>query len=316
MRKFGAIALCLIAVFTLQCKKEETATDTAATDTAVSNINAGDTAGTAATFNERGVAATSVTVVFEGMITHVLDGGVMRAIIPRIEDKNDPSKTHPRTLIMPISVKEDFEAAFGTTCSGSCSAVIDGHAFRIVDKDGNPSRLEFDPTFAFRNFVTKLSTIPDTPFASSNNFLRAVFAPGPPAIGSLVAGFFELAGGKGYAVPFNCGAQFEGQTSFAFFAKSVEVVFPDGAILQVLKYPVSDWTKAANIKLPAGKSFTVDNDLKHSKMSHFGKYIVLKDPSSGGPASLRDVIVEGGTESDCNFLGYGGRPGCSNSQFP
>lgn len=317
MRKIITIALCLIATFALQCKKEEAATDTALTDSTVTGTIVSGTAAPGTPPTAFRLTTTPVTVVFEGMVAHVLGGGVTRAIIPRVTG-------HPRTLIMPVSVKTDFEAAFGTTCGGSCSAVIDGHAFRVVDMAGNPSSSAFMPSFTFTRAVTKLSAVPsaEAPFASAADLVPDISEPGPkPA--SVVAGFFELIGGKGNAVAFSCGAKFQGQAVFDFFAKSVEVRFDmpaGGAKLQVLKPAHNgDWTRAATINLPAaGITITVDNDLKNSLMSHFDNYAMLsiKTSSGGGMVNLPDVVVDPSTEPFCDFGGLGGRPGCSNSQFP
>ncbi len=253
-------------------------------------------------------ASTEVLVAFEGMIVHVLGGGVSRAVVPRLAG-------HQMTITLPPSTRTDVERIFAPlTCPTVCDVPIDGVAFRIAGADGQPPAGSFAASPEFTNIVTRLSEVPspEKPFATKEDLISEIFADGPVANG-IIAGFFELAGGAGTTEAFACGARFAGQTAFKAFPSIVEVVYsmPEGAILQVRKAGSAKWD-SISLSGPVVK-IAVRNDIPDSNMSHFDMYTMLSTKrSNGGFVDLPEISTDG---ARC-ISPAGGIPGCSNSAWP
>jgi len=252
-------------------------------------------------------SSTNVIVAFEGMIVHVLGGGVTRAIVPRMSG-------HQLTITLPASTKEDVERIFAPLqCPTVCDVPIDGVAFRIVDGSGQPSQTAFTPGAEFQSIVTKLSDVPspEQPFATQSDLVPEIFSTGPVA-NNLVAGYFELAGGTATTDAFGCGARFEGTSAFAAFPSKVDVLFTmQGAKLQVMKAGTTQWEDIA-LSGPIVK-IAVKNDIPDSNMSHFDMYALLSTKRvNGNVIDLPEIQTDG---MSC-ISPAGGVPGCSQSQWP
>lgn len=253
-------------------------------------------------------ASSTVLVAFEGMIVHVLGGGVSRAVVPRLSG-------HQRTMTLPPSARKDVERIFAPLrCPTVCDVPIDGVAFRIAGTDGQPLSGPFTPSQEFTSIVTKLSEVPspEQPFATKEDLVPEVFADSPVA-NNIVAGFFELAGGAGTTEAFACGARFAGQSVFKPFPSTVEVLYtlPDGVVLQVRKAGSAQW-ESISLEGPLVK-IAVRNDIPDSNMSHFDMYAMLSTKrSNGGFVDLPEIDTDG---SRC-ISPAGGIPGCANSVWP
>jgi hypothetical protein len=253
-------------------------------------------------------APTEVTVGFEGMIVHVLGGGVTRAIVPRLGD-------HQMTITLPASTKADVERIFAPLkCPTVCDVPIDGVAFRIVDGSGQPPRNPFVAGADFNAIVTKLSQVPSPyrPFEKKEDLVPEIFADGPTA-NNIVAGYFELAGGVGSAKAFSCTARFEGQSTPSQFPSRVDVAYAmkNGAKLQVLKAGHDEW-QTIDLHEPHVK-IAVKNDLPDASMNHFDMYALLSNKRvDGGFVDLPEVMIDGGRCISAAF----GVPGCSESAWP
>jgi hypothetical protein len=253
-------------------------------------------------------ASTDVVVSFEGMIVHVLGGGVTRAIVPRLSG-------HQMTLTLPGSAKEDVERVFAPLrCPTVCDVPIDGVAFRIVDGEGRASAAPFVPNADFDAIVTKLSAIPSPhkPFEKKEDLVPEIFADAPVANG-IVAGYFELAGGTGTVEAFACGGRFAGQTGYSAFPSKVDVLYrmQGGARLQVRKAGSDTWEEIA-LGGPIVK-LAVRNDIPDSRMSHFDMYALLSTKRVDGRiVDLPEITTDG---RNC-VAPAGGIPGCSESSWP
>ncbi|MEO8378870.1 MAG: hypothetical protein ABI779_04320 [Acidobacteriota bacterium] len=253
-------------------------------------------------------APTNVIVAFEGLIVHVLGGGITRAIVPRMPG-------HQMTITLPPSAKTDVERIFAPLkCPTVCDVPIDGLAFRIADAQGQPVTAPFTANNDFQSIVTHLSEVPspDQPFATTDDLIPEIFAD-HPYTDSLIAGYFELAGGTASTEAFGCGARFDGNSGYVAFPSKVNVLYtvPNGAMLQVLKAGSDQWE---DIVLN-GRMVTigVKNDLPDSNMSHFDMYAVLsKKRVNGGFVDLPEIHTDG---RRC-ISPAGGLPGCSQSQWP
>lgn len=251
-------------------------------------------------------ASAEVHVSFEGMVVHVVGGGVTRAVVPRFDG-------HQMTITLPASAKRDVERIFAPLeCSAVCDVPIDGLAFRIADASGKPLARVFERTNGFRDNVTNLSAVPsaDRPFEKKEDLHPDIFA-SMPVVDSVVAGYFELAGGVGTAEPFRCGARFEGSAANTAFPAKVNVDFPSGAMLQVLRAGSSEWQDLA-IDGPRVE-IAVRNDVPDPDPSHFDMYAMLSvKRKDGRTIDLPRVQMDG---SPC-IAPAGGIPGCSNSAWP
>jgi hypothetical protein len=246
-----------------------------------------------------------VHVSFEGMIVHVVGGGVTRAVVPRFDG-------HQMTITLPASAKRDVERIFQVECSAVCDVPIDGLAFRIADASGKPLKRAFERTDGFRDNVTSLSAVPspDKPFEKKEDLHADIFASVPVA-NSVVAGYFELAGGIGTAEPFRCAARFEGAATDTAFPAKVNVDFPNGATLQVLRAGSREWQ---NIALDGPRvEIAVRNDIPDPDPSHFDMYALLSVKRKNGRLiDLPHVTMNG---SPCIVAAFG-IPGCTNSSWP
>ena len=321
------VALTLLCFLPLACKQDKT-TDSSDTSVSVpatpSTDTVTDTADTVTdtateVFTERTsfevlTAARSVApdlrVEFHGVVAHVLAGGVTRAIIPRVPG-------HSMKIIFPGKMKTEIQSAFGVTCSSTCEVPFNEFALQIVDSSG-ATGAAFNPSPNFKSIVTHLKAVPsaEKPFDTKADLVDDIFK--DPQKGSVVAGFFELAGGDGDAAAWSCGAHFVGETPFYDFPSGVNVDFKlsTGSKLQVMKAVASGtptWTDVATLTGPL--TFIVDNDLPSSTGSHFNAFALLskkKVAATGKPVDLPDVMTDGTT---C-IPGAGDVPGCSNSQWP
>ncbi|HUR81186.1 MAG TPA: hypothetical protein VM733_10490 [Thermoanaerobaculia bacterium] len=251
---------------------------------------------------------TNVTVGFEGMIVHVLGGGVTRAIVPRLGD-------HQMTITLPASTKADVERIFAPLkCPSVCDVPIDGVAFRIVDGAGRPSPKPFVAGADFSAIVTRLSQVPSPyrPFEKKEDLVPEIFADAPSE-NNIVAGYFELGGGVGSAKAFSCTARFEGQSTPSQFPSRVDVAYAmkGGAKLQVLKAGHRDW-ETIDLREPDVR-IAVKNDLPNASMNHFDMYALLSNKRvDGGFVDLPEVMIDGGRCISAAF----GVPGCSESSWP
>jgi hypothetical protein len=252
--------------------------------------------------------STEVLVAFEGMIVHVLGGGVTRAIVPRLAG-------HQMTITLPPSTRDDVERIFAPLkCPTVCDVPIDGVAFRIAGADGQPAAKPFTASAEFSTIVTRLSEVPGPgkPFETKEDLVAEIFADAPVA-NNLVAGFFELAGGTGTTEVFACAAKFAGDSAYKAFPSRVDVVYsmPKGAVLQVRKAGSTNWENIA-LDGPLSK-ITVRNDIPDSNMSHFDMYAMLsRKRADGRYIDLPEIQTDG---SRC-ISPAGGIPGCSNSAWP
>jgi hypothetical protein len=253
--------------------------------------------------------STEVLVSFEGIVVHVLGGGVTRAIVPRLAG-------HQMTITLPPSTKADVERIFSPLkCPTVCDVPIDGLAFRVVGADGRPAPKPFTASPEFTSVVTRLSEIPapEKPFATKEDLVPEIFAEGPVAH-NIIAGYFELNGGTATTDAFACGAKFDGQKEFKAFPLKVDVVYTmnDGAVLQVLKAGSSKWEEIP-LNGPLTK-IAVRNDLPDSNMSHFDMLAMLstKRDAQGGFVDLPEIKTDG---TRC-ISPAGGLPGCTNSAWP
>lgn len=253
--------------------------------------------------------STEVLVTFEGIVVHVLGGGVTRAIVPRLAG-------HQMTITLPPSTKADVERIFSPLkCPTVCDVPIDGLAFRIVGADGRPPSTPFTASPEFTNVVTKLSEIPapEQPFATKEDLVPEIFADAPVAH-NIIAGYFELDGGTATTDVFACGAKFDGQKDFKAFPLKVDVLYTmsKGAVLQVRKAGNTNWED-----IPLNGPFariSVRNDLPDSNMSHFDMLSMLstKRDARGGFVDLPEIHTDG---TRC-ISPAGGLPGCTNSAWP
>lgn len=253
-------------------------------------------------------APVDVLVAFEGMIVHVLGGGVTRAIVPRLPG-------HQLTLTLPASAKTDVERIFAPLrCPTVCDVPIDGVAFRIVDLGGQMPARPFVASADFERIVTRLSTLPseEKPFAAKEDLVPEIFA-ASPLPESIVAGFFELAGGVGTTEPFTCPARFEGTSEYLAFPSKVDVLYamPQGAKLQARRAGSNSWDDIA-LSGPLVR-IAVKNDIPDALMSHFDMLAALSMKRKGGGfINLPDIHTDG---TNC-IAAAAGVPGCSNSQWP
>lgn len=256
----------------------------------------------------RANAPAQVIVSFEGLIVHVLGGGVTRAIIPRMAG-------HQMTITLPPSAKADVERVFAPlTCPTVCDVPIDGVAFRIANAYGQPVNTPFTANADFQSIVTHLSQVPaaNAPFATADDLIPEIFADRPLA-NSLVAGYFELAGGTATTEAFGCGGRFAGSDAFTAFPSKADVLYsmPDGAVLQVRQAGSDQWETIA-LSGPVVK-IAVKNDLPDSNMSHFDMYAMLSTKRVNGQiVDLPEIQTDG---RRC-ISPAGVVPGCSQSQWP
>lgn len=309
-------ALCVVVLLSIACKKNETET----TDTSSTSTNTDTTATT------EDARAISVDVKFVGLVCQVWDksqAGVERAIVLRTPRSGEMQ--HNMNIGLPRESKADVDKLelpinpIGQCPTDStCNVLMDGLALRFVDSAGDPLASAFEPNNNFKNFVTHLSTVPhkDKPFEKKSSLVDAVFSPTPKANDPVVAGWFELAGGKGDAEAFACKGKFKNDASDQDFVKVAKVTFalPEGAKLQVFKAGDTQWR---NITIPTSRfAITVDNDATMSmNVSHFHEYARLNRNSVVLPE------VEIADTQDClgdttTTIRRDGVPGCSNSAWP
>jgi hypothetical protein len=309
--------LCVVVLLSTACKKNETET----TDTSNTTTNTDTT-----TTPTEDAHAISVDVEYVGLVCQVWDksqAGVERAIVLRTP-RGGP-RQHNMNIGLPRVSKADVDKLglpinpIGECPAGStCNVLMDGLAFRFVDSAGNPLASAFEPNDNFKNFVTHLSTVPhkDKPFEKKSSLVDAVFSPTPKANDPVVAGWFELTGGKGDAEPFACKGKFKNDANDQDFVKVAKVTFtlPEGAKLQVFKAGDTQWR---NITIPTSRfAITVDNDATDPmNVSHFHEYARLNRSSVVLPE------VEIADTQDClgdttTTIGIDGVPGCSNSAWP
>jgi hypothetical protein len=310
-------ALALLCLLPFACKRGETPVTS---DTATTTLVTTSTEPETARFTEKTSfetltatrsVATGLRVQFRGVVTHVLAEGVERAVVPRVPG-------HARKIFFPGSMKTDIERTFGVTCSSICEVPFDGFALQIVDASGAVGAA-FDSSPKFKSIVTHLKAVPTTekPFDAKADLNDDVFAADPKK-GSVVAGYFELAGGKGDAAAWSCPAHFVGEMTYYDWPSAVNVDFKlaAGSKLQVKMAVASGsatWTDVAT--LTGTPTFIVDNDLPTSKVSHFDSYALLSKKTAAGtsnPVNLPDVVTDG---TQC-IPSFGDVPGCSNSQWP
>lgn len=297
----------VLVLLSTGCKKEEALTDTAATDASL-------------TANERRGPRT-VTVEFDGLVCHVWDKQTARldrerAIVVRTPQDHGHEKKHAMTITLPKEAKDDLASHnIPAKCGAVCDVPIDALAFRLADLDGEPLTTEFERSDNFKDFVPRLTEIPmeGNPFTTSTDSVIPQVISDHPQSDSTVAGWFDLAGGKGDATKYVCNGNYEGHGERPF-VRMVTVTFnmSGSAKLQVLKAGETDWTKRS-IRLPdRDLIIQVKNDaVPPVKKSHFDMYAGLARKD----ADLTDIKTK--TPDDCVPVGgRDGVPGCSNSAWP
>jgi hypothetical protein len=323
MKKF-VYALSVLALLSTACSKQPT--EIAATDsthTATTDSSVRDTSGI-----QRETTGLTVKVSFVGLVCHIWDkreAGVERAIVLRTPVSG--SMHHNRTIGLPPESKPDVVRLNlpieNCPDRSTCTVRVDGLAFRFVDVNGTPPSARFSPNANFTNFVTHLKDVPHAahPFENKSNLIDAVFDPTPKSNDPVVAGWFELAGGRGDADKFLCQGKFEGEQGGHDFVQIARVTFalPTGAKLQVFKAGDSQWR---DIAIPSSSfEMTLDNDAATPMhVSHFEMYAKLhkkmhpQDPDIVLP---RVVLADNNTcLPRTSTAGEDAVPGCSNSSWP